>query len=220
MSVQDDKRENEQIKLFQLSRLKDESRIGTDAILTINKKIIFFELKTTTNGSVTTVRDFGPNHIKKWKKKHWLISKYDSSGKNLEYSLYGSPSMMKSWIKEKEEYIKLDFTLKDKIPDYITSNDLFSLIGKKDKYSYEDAKKIQKRQYVKAEYEKLMDLKNGYSQNKMLEILKDRAKYLIHRGSTLNNPHINKTYFKGWTRITSNHAETLRKMVIQELSKT
>jgi len=47
----------------------------------------------------------------------------------------------------------------------------------------------------------------------MLEIVKDRAKYLIERGSTLNNPHIPSAYFDGWTEITKNHAGQLRVMV-------
>jgi hypothetical protein len=47
----------------------------------------------------------------------------------------------------------------------------------------------------------------------MLEIVKDRAQYLIERGSTLNNPHIPFSYFDGWTEITKNHAEQLRAMV-------
>ena len=59
----------------------------------------------------------------------------------------------------------------------------------------------------------LQDLEGGYSPPRMLEILKDRSKYLVERGSTLNNPHIPRSYFKGWTEITENHAEVLKDMV-------
>ena len=63
-----------------------------------------------------------------------------------------------------------------------------------------------------------MDKEQGYSPKRMLEILKDRGKYLIERGSTLNNPHIPTSYFKGWEQITSNHKQRLRALVVQSLS--
>ena len=52
----------------------------------------------------------------------------------------------------------------------------------------------------------------------MLKILKQRCKYLIERGSTLNNPHIPASYFDGWERITKNHAKRLNELVFQSLS--
>ena len=90
---------------------------------------------------------------------------------------------------------------------------MYHLIGKKGVYTYDDAKAIQKRQYKKERYLQLQDLRKGYSPGRMLEIVKNRAKYLIERGSTLNNLHIPFTYFDGWAEITKNHAEQLRVMV-------
>ena len=209
-SFQDDDRENEMRELFNLYKDENEGRSGIDAYLDIDGHTIPFELKTTSNGSVTTVRDFSPEHIKKWKNKHWLI------GFHLDaetYYKYGSPSMMEEWILGKGEYIAPDFQLANIIPSKLNLKELYKILGKKGKYSYEDAKLIQKKQYLKTKYEELQDLKNGYSPNRMLEILKDRAKYLMERGSTLNNPHIPHSYFKGWTEITDNHAEQLRSMV-------
>ncbi len=58
-----------------------------------------------------------------------------------------------------------------------------------------------------------MDLENGYSTSRMLEILRDRCRYLIERGSTLNNPHIPGSYFQDWEQITVCHAERLRELV-------
>ena len=55
MAIQDDARENEQIKLFGLIKPDGEGRSGIDAILRLENQDIPFELKTTTNGSVTTV---------------------------------------------------------------------------------------------------------------------------------------------------------------------
>lgn len=60
----------ELIQLFHLERLANSTRSGTDAILTLNSLYIPFELKSTTKTSVTTVRDFGLEHIKKWRGQH------------------------------------------------------------------------------------------------------------------------------------------------------
>ena len=219
MVIQDDEREKEQIKLFGLTKLEAEGRSGIDAILILEDgSNIPFELKTTTSGPVATARDFGPDHILKWENKHWLISKYSSNGRYLEYSLYGSPQAMSKWIKEKEAYIEPDFALAKIIPDRITLKDLYRIIGKKQIYSLADAKKLHKQQYRISEYKELMDKEQGYSPKRMLEIVKDRAKYLIERGSTLNNPHIPTSYFNGWERITSNHKKRLRVLVTQSLS--
>ena len=207
---QDDDREEAMIALFNLYKDETEGRSGVDAFLKLDGKIIPFELKTTSQGSVTTVRDFGPDHILKWENKHWLIGFFI---KGREYYKYGSPSMMAKWIKSKEEYISSDFKLAKLVPAKINLDDMYQIIGKKDVYIYEDAKAIQKMQYKKEQYSELQDLKHGYSSKRMLEIVKDRAQYLIERGSTLNNPHIPFSYFNGWTEITKDHAEQLRTMV-------
>lgn len=219
MPIQDDDRENAQIKLFGLKKPKGEGRGGIDAILTLDDgTIVNFELKTTTSGSVTTVRDFGYEHIQKWKDKHWLISKYSRDGKTLEYSLYGSPQAMSTWISEKEEYIAPDFNLAKAAPNHLTTKDLIRIVGDKQVYTLDDAQKLQKRQLTIIQYRELMDLEEGYSPSKMLELLKMRCKYLIERGSTLNNPHIPASYFDGWERITSNHQSRLRDLVNQSLN--
>lgn len=209
-NFQDDDREEAMRKLFELYKDDGEGRDGVDAHLDFEGRAIPFELKTTSNGSVTTVRDFGPDHIKKWKNKHWLIG-FFVDGR--EFYHYGSPKMMAEWIEGKEAYIKPDFMLADLASEKLTVEELHKIMEDKSLYTYEDARGLQKRQYKKEEYIKLQDLKNGYSPEKMLEILKDRTKYLIERGSTLNNPHIPFTYFDGWTEITNNHAEALRRMV-------
>lgn len=219
MAFQDDDREEEARKLFNLKK-PDTGRSGTDAVSpeklkqfdSSKSKIIEFELKTVGTGKgVTTVRDFGPDHIKKWKKKYWIIGVYKKN--ILQYYHVGTPNDMKPWIKEKEEYIEKDFELAKLTPKKISKNDLFSLLGKKEKYSYEDAKELHKRQYTKSEYEELMDLDEGYSPEKMLEILKDRIKYLIERGSTLNNPHIPPDVYTKFPIIKKNYASELRHLI-------
>lgn len=213
-SFQDDTREIMMRDLFELEEI--EGRSSTDALLTLDDgKQIEFELKTTgaSSRSVTTVRDFGPEHIKKWKKKHWLFGFYDKGQSIPSYYLYASPKMMDPWILEKWRYIKPDFDSAELVSQNLSVNDLHKIMRIKSCYSYEDAKRLHKKQLTKKEYLSLMDVDNGYSQERMLEIYKKRIRYLILRGSTLNNPKIPGSYFSGWnTKITDNFAKRLRNL--------
>ncbi len=220
MVVQDDARELELIRLFELERPQDSGRSGTDAVLALKDHLIPFELKSTTRGSVTTVRDFGPEHIERWYGKHWLIGFYDSRGINLRFCVYGSPEMMSTWISSREDYVKLDFEISQLIPELIDISVMYKLVGPKDSYDIEDARRVQKRQYTIEQYRELQDIPEGYSPERMLEIVKERCRYLIRRGSTLNNPHIPQSYFNGWERITENHATRLRELVSQALDES
>ena len=92
-NFQDDDREEAMIALFDLYKDETEGRSGTDAFLEMDGIIIPFELKTTSKGSVTTARDFGPDHVRKWKNKHWLIGFFV---KGREYYKYGSHQLILS----------------------------------------------------------------------------------------------------------------------------
>lgn len=223
MTVQDDRRESEMRELFGLERLEGAGRSGTDAILrlagsdvpsALQGTIVHFELKSTTKGSVTTVRDFGPDHLEKWRTRHWLIGFYDQGGRTLKYSCYGSPSDMSGWITEKAEYVRRDFELAEVAPGYLTIGDLYSIMGKADRYSIDQARLLQKKQLSKEEYLSRADLGDSYSPKAMLGLLQERCEYLIRRGSTLNNPHIPAGYFADFDRIVDNHAEQLRELVV------
>jgi hypothetical protein len=221
MAVQDDARENQLRDLFELEKEEGEGRGGNDAVLKMDGATFRFELKSTSDNarSVTTVRDFSLDHVAKWEGKHWLIGFYDKTGANLEYCLYGSPAMMAGWIQEKASSIGPDLLLAGIAPEHLTLEDMHKVCGEKTVYVHADAQRIHKRQYSAAEYKAKMDLASGYSPDRMLDILRERARYLILRGSTLNNPHIPGSYFKDWTKITEHHAERLRRMVLEAVAK-
>lgn len=210
-NFQDDERESTMIALFQLSKDPGEGRSGVDAYLELDDRIISFELKTTSKSSVTTVSDFGPSHIQKWKGKHWLFSFYKEDA-SVTYK-YATPRMMELWIREKEEYIQPDFQIAELASQKLDKQDLFLICGEKNIYTFEDAYRLQKKQYSKAHYLKLQDVDDGYSQEQMLSILRERANYIMERGSTLNNPHIPSKHFSGWEEITDNHSSRLRELV-------
>jgi hypothetical protein len=213
--AQDDARENKLIDLFNLHQPANRVRHGVDAILKLDECEYEFELKsaTTGKGGISTVRDLGPSHIAKWQNKHWIMAFF--AGGQLTHCRYGSPDAMSPWIAEKWEYIKADFELAKLVPAKITLDTMFEALGEKNSYSKTDARKLHKNQMTSSAYDEKMDLKDGYSPARMLEIFRDRARYVIERGSTLNNPHIPQRYLETWPIIKDGHAAELRRLVAQ-----
>jgi hypothetical protein len=213
MAAQDDVRENQLVDLFNLERPAKRVRHGTDAILKIGGRTLEFELKsvTTTKGGLSTVRDLGRDHIEKWRNKHWIIAFYGASG--LIRCKYVPPDGMAEWIESIWSYIEPDFQIADCVPPLITLEAMQTVVGKKKEYSREDAKRLHKNQYSMQRYKEGMDLPGGYSPQRMLEIFRHRAAYLIQRGSTLNNPHIPSQFFAPFPTIERDHAVKLRKLV-------
>ncbi len=220
MTVQDDKRERDLTLLFNLTFDHEREGAGTDAHLELDGQVIPFELKSSTTGSVSTARDVGMEHLDRWSSKHWLIGFYTRGARRLRYCHYASPRLMSGWIDEKRSYIQPDYDLAKIAKGKLGLGDLYRICGKKAAYSYRDALSLHKRQYRKDRYLSLMDMEGGYSPERMLKFLQARLEYVCLRGSTINNPHIPKSYFKGWARIDSNHAETLRKLVRRELARS
>jgi len=221
--AQDDARENKIVDLFNLKRPPKHVRHGTDAVLECQGRTLEFELKsvTTKGRSLSTVRDFGPDHIAKLKDKHWLVGVFN--GDQVVRCLYGSPQDMAPWIESKWEYIRADFELARQIPALINTEVMHALLGDKKVYTKQDAKRLHKAQYSAQEYSEQMDVKEtakngtvkgiGYSPQRMLEIVKDRASYVMLRGATLNNPHIPRKFYEGWKEIRAEHAIRLRDFV-------
>ncbi|MEG3163800.1 hypothetical protein U1701_04260 [Sphingomonas sp. PB2P19] len=318
MAVQDDSRENVMVAMFNLKQAPDRARHDPDAFLDHQGHRFLFELKSTTNNSISTVRDFGPDHIKKWLEMHWIVGFFKSGVQVPTYCYYLTPLDMKKWTDEIWEYVKVDFAFADIAAKRITIDDLYDLFGQKNSYSVNEAKSINKKQYTASEYiekcdlsggispsafnrtrcpfvsddwfaenigfkdvyavedilklvnyqsnleiiaeqvsgrhvdgdqianilppsiidregvnitegisakkassliksiatkkglQTLVDIRASYSPSAMLEIIRDRCRYLINRGSTLNNPHINEEFFARFDQIDDEHAQRLR----------
>ncbi len=211
--AQDDARENRLIDVFNLVQAPGRVRHGVDALLQLDGHEYEFELKsvTTKRGGISTVRDLGPDHIAKWRNKHWIIAYFESA--RLLYCRYGSPDAMRPWIADKWDYIKADFEQAKHVPSHITLDTMHRIIGRKPVYTQSDAKKLHKNQMTAAQYRAAMDVAEGYSPGRMLEIFRDRTRYIIERGSTLNNPHIPDAFLTSWPKIDQDHAATLRRLV-------
>jgi len=216
MPVQDDAREQQMVDLFNLSVPEDRRRDDIDADLELEEldTPLPFELKSTTKTSVSTVRDFGPEHIAKWQNLHWLFAFYDTDGKKLRYCRYASPSDMAPWIAEKERYVLPDLVLAQRAPQLVTHDVLVQVLGDLQRYSTADAKSVMKNQWSAQQYRDNADLPDGgYSRDRMVHLLQERCGYVIRRGATLNNPHIPRGYLEKLTRIERDHAASLRQLV-------
>lgn len=213
MPAQDDARENHLVALFNLERPENRVRHGVDAMLDLDGEKIEFELKsiTTKKGGLTTVRDFGRDHIEKWRTKHWIVAIYQDE--QLIACRYGSPDAMKPWVDGRWAYIQADFLAAEVVPQHVDMEEMEQVLGKKDVYTLADAQSLHKLQYSIKQYRDLMDLKSGYSPQAMLGIFRDRIRYVMERGSTLNNPKVPQKVLDTWATITKDHAAELRKLV-------
>lgn len=228
MAAQDDDREFEMRTLFNLTRPEEYGRGDIDAVLELKGraipeklrgKTVNFELKSATGGkpTISTVRDFGLHYIEKWRRLHWLFGIYE--GGKLQYCLYGSPRAMKPWFDQMAAYIGPDVALAEHVPDLIDDRVLSAILGRRRKFTREDARRLMKNQFSGADYDDHADLPDGhYSREAMLLMLRERCDYVIQRGSTLNNPHIPASYFLDWERITEDHAARLRELVVDEMT--
>jgi len=217
--------------LFNLTRPEEYGRADIDAVLelegagvpaALNGKKISFELKSSTGGrpNISTVRDFGLHYVEKWRKLHWLFGVYDveSGETKLQYCLYGSPEKMKPWFDRMAAYIAPDVALAECVPELIDDEILTKVVGDAEDFAYENAKLLLKNQLNRQGYREAADLEGErFSREAMLEILQARCRYVIERGSTLNNPHISASYFDGWEKIERNHAARLRELVSEAL---
>lgn len=227
--VQDDARERELRQLFNLVRPEDYGRADVDGILELegpgvpgelHGRRVPFELKSATGGKpdISTVRDFGLHHIEKWRPLHWIFGVYNGAPLTLQYSHYASPAQMKPWFDQMTAYVLPDVRLAEVVPRLMDDSELAAILGDADDFGPEEARRLMKNQYKRADYHAASDLPEGrYSREAMLQMLRERSRYVIQRGSTLNNPHIPASYFAAWERIERNHAARLRELVLEAL---
>ncbi|WP_043363698.1 hypothetical protein [Methyloversatilis discipulorum] len=227
MPVQDDAREQELVREFNLRWDPDHQRSGVDATLEIEVSgrclRLDVEVKSTTRKGVSTARDVGLDHIQRWRRMFFVIGTYDKRGHRLalQNSICLTPLDMEGWIAGIESYIAPDYLLAQRASAKLDLADLFTICGNQATYSIEDAKRLHKRQWTAQQYKDAADTKVGdeprISQQRMLEILRLRSAYIAERGATLNNPHIPLTYldrFKGTDRIITpgSSAEAIRRL--------
>ena len=206
MPVQDDERERELVRMFNLEWDPAHQRAGVDALLDIDvdgRACRFeVEVKSSTGSTVSTARDVGMDHIRKWRRKLFVIGFYSREARRpeLQHCLCLTPLDMEPWIASVEAKILIDFKLAALASRRLELVDLFEICGEQQTYMLKDAKRLHKQQWTGEEYSAAQDIEaNGLRQispAKMLEILRLRSNYIAERGATLNNPHITKTHLQ------------------------
>lgn len=206
MPVQDDERERELVRVFNLDWDPQHQRGGVDATLTIevngSRRRFEVEVKSTTGSTVSTARDVGMDHIDKWRRKLFVIGFYTREARRpeLRRCLCLTPLDMEPWIVSIERKMTIDFKLARKTSLRLTMEDLFEVCGEKAMYTLEDAKRLHKQQWTAERYAAAIDMQEdgmrGISPSAMLDVLQLRARYIAERGATLNNPHITKTHLE------------------------
>ena len=224
MTVQDNERERELVRLFNLQWDAAHQRSGVDAYLDVqtatDKYRFEVEVKSTTGGTVSTARDVGMDHIQKWRKKIFVIGFYSrAAGRpELKTCLCLTPLDMEPWIDSIERKILPDFQIAKLASRNLLTSDMFAVCGEKPDYSMADARRLHKSQWSTAQYKEAQHLAVGdtrrISQKQMLKIFRLRSKYIAERGATLNNPHIPKAHLDSFlgtgSEVTSDWAEKVR----------
>src|SRR4051794_30305612 len=105
MTVQDDERERELVRMFNLDWDPEHQRHGVDALLkdiVVGGRTYQFEVevKSSTDYSIGTARDFGMEHIKRWRSMLFVFGFYSKTkGRpELQQALCLTPMDMEQWI--------------------------------------------------------------------------------------------------------------------------
>lgn len=233
MTVQDDERERELVRLFNLDWDPAHQRSGVDATLRVVaggvERVIEVEVKSTTKDTVSTARDVGMQHVQRWRSKLFVIGFYtrDARRPELKRCLCLTPSDMADWIDGIAAKVELDHRIAQRARSALTLNDLYAVCGEQRVYSMAMARDVLRQQWSADQYSGATDVvdaegKPSLSPAAMLEILRARAQYIAERGATLNNPHISSRHlsrFEGTDRdVRADWAAQIRKIALEWLT--
>lgn len=117
---QDRDREDALRSLFDLEQA-NQNRTGPDAC---DEDGRYYELKSTTRDRVSTARDVGPEHLKKWRSLHWIFGRGQYTRKTFEFeSTYVlTPTQMEPWFKLIEAKITQDDALFSRALNVLKTN--------------------------------------------------------------------------------------------------
>lgn len=210
MTVQDDERERELVRLFNLEWDPAHQRAGVDALLRVQvggeECTIEVEVKSTTGDTVSTARDVGMEHIEKWRRKLFVIGFYSREARRpeLQRCLCLTPADMAPWIDSIEAKVAIDHRIAQRAYASLQLDDLWAVCGQRAQYSLQDAKAVLRQQWSIQSYASAADVADdgdgrSFSPAAMLEVLRIRARYIAERGATLNNPHIPKRHLAAFS---------------------
>jgi hypothetical protein len=225
---QDDLRERSMVLALGLQSRPDRARHEEDAHLDVvvngESTRLLFECKSSPESQdFGTGRDTGIRKLDQWTSFHFVFGWFVSRD-NLPIRMwYGSPRMMRKWLDDEIAYLEPDILLSNLIPSKVDAEAVTVLFGDKERISYSEMHKVMKDSWnAKASagrpdlYALNADINRGkarkdhlYSRDAALKAARDRAAYLLDRGSTVNNrkipcryvmEHCTELSSSGWAR--------------------
>lgn len=207
---QDDARERAMLASLNISAT--DGRYGADGKLTLplggGVAEVRFECKSSApDTDFGTGRDTGIPQLDRWAQIHWVFGWFVARD-NLPLRMwYGSPEMMRAWIEAEREYLIADLLLVDLVPSAITDEIIDAVFGASvDTYTYQDLRRVMKAQWDAnaGRAQENLYCKNATSGGRPSNFAYDRSvvrmaaearvRYLLQRGSTVNNRKISKNY--------------------------
>jgi hypothetical protein len=122
--------------------------------------------------------------------------------------------MMRAWIDYHIKDIRRGLAISKDLVERIDIQMVYNTFGVKKKYSLEQAKEVFKTLYSSSQYKKMMK-NGGFDVPTMLKMFKKHNEYYLIKGSWINNPKINKSYFSSFIKIEDDFAKNLRKIVLK-----
>jgi hypothetical protein len=235
LTVQDDERERELVRLFNLAWDPGHQRSGVDAILWLAHRgrelAIEVEVKSTTKDTVSTARDVGMDHVRRWRRKLFVIGFYsrDARRPELQRCLCLTPLDMADWIDGIAVKVELDDRIAQRSRAALGLADLYAVCGERSAYPVSTARTILRQQWTAQRYADAADAVDEHgelalSPAAMLEVLRERALYIAKRGATLNNPHITSRhlarFFGTGREIDSDWAARIRAIAVDWLESS
>lgn len=210
---QDDARERAMVAHLNLEQRSDRARHDEDAHMDVDhggRTIkLLFELKSAVvDGDFGTGRDTGMAQLQRWANMHFVFGWFVPRDNVPKRFWYGSPAMMREWNQQEQQYLAPDLLLTQLLPELVDEAILIQVLGRKDVYTYEDLHSLMKDHWnanaklgLANRYQANADVSRGsraedhlYSPQKALQAMRDRARYLLARGSTVNNRKISRRY--------------------------
>ncbi|WP_091448595.1 hypothetical protein [Geodermatophilus poikilotrophus] len=210
---QDDQRERAMVSRLNLEQRPGRGRQDEDAHLDVDYDgrpvRLLFELKSAAvESDFGTGRDTGMSQLQRWSKMHFVFGWFRPRDNMPRRLWYGSPAMMREWNQQEQEYLVPDLELTMLLPDLADEKILGRVLGHKDVYTYDDISALVKDHW---KTKKALGLPNRYLENAdvlrarrtadclyspaiAMQAIRDRAQYLLARGSTVNNRKISKNY--------------------------
>ncbi|PWW24918.1 hypothetical protein JD79_04110 [Geodermatophilus normandii] len=210
---QDDLRERAMVSVLNLEQRSDRGRQDEDAHLDIDwhgrRLRLLFELKSAAvDGDFGTGRDTGIGQLRRWANMHFVFGWFAPRDNVPKRLWYGSPAMMREWNRQEQAYLAPDLALTSLLPDLADKDILNQLLGHKDVYTYDDLHALMKDHWnaksalgLPNRYITNADVRRAakpadclYSPEVAMQAVRDRAHYLLARGSTVNNRKISRLY--------------------------